>query len=255
MELKPHKSTYWLNSRACNSEGFDERVAEICGIYKDALQLYQQNIRVVCVDEKTGIQAIEREAPSLPMIPGSPEKIEFEYIRHGTQCLIANFEVASGQILVPSITPTRCEEDFLSNIKAVVATNPDTKWIFILDQLNTHKSESLVRWVASQIGFNDDLGINGRARRSGKGILKSMETRMRFLENKAHRIRFLFTPKHCSWMNQIEIWFGRLSRRLLKRGSFASVEILKENIMNFIRHYNLEAKPYRWTYEGKVLQC
>lgn len=206
------------------------------------------------MDEKTSIQAIEREAPNLPMTPGSPEKIEFEYSRHGTQCLIANFEVASGQILVPTIAATRTKEDFFTNIKSVVATNPDAEWIFILDQLNTHKSESLVRWVASQIGFDGDLGKNGRANRSGRGILKSMETRMEFLENKTHRIRFLFTPKHCSWMNQVEIWFGGLSRKLLKRGSFTSIENLKVNILDFIWHYNQEAKPYRWTYEGKVLQ-
>lgn len=243
-----------MNSRARNSEGFDERVAEICSVYKDALQLRQHNIRVICVDEKTSIQAIEREVSSLPMIWGSPEKIEFEYTRHGTQCLIANFEVASGQILVPTIAATRKEEDFLNNIKSVVATCPDTEWIFILDQLNTHKSESLVRWVASQIGFSGDLGINGHANRSGRGILKSMETRMQFLENKTHKIRFLFTPKHCSWMNQVEIWFGGLSRKLLKRGSFTSITNLKESILNFIYHYNLKTKPYRWTYEGKVLQ-
>jgi transposase len=244
-----------LNSRKCNSDGFDERVKEICDIYKNAFEMHQKEIHIISIDEKTGIQALERVHKNLPMMPGSPEKIEHEYIRHGTQCLIGNLEVATGKILTPFVGDTRTEQDFLNNIKNVVSTDPEAQWVFIVDQLNTHKSESLVRWLANEIKYEGDLGKNGHASRKGKGILKSMQSRMDFLEDKTHRIRFLFTPKHCSWMNQIEIWFSGLSRRYLKRSSFSSIQELKQGILDFIAFFNENAKPFKWTYEGKVLQA
>lgn len=250
--LKPHRSQYWLNSRARNSDiDFDARVNEICTVYKTAIKLSQEGVHVISVDEKSGMQAIERADPNLPMIPGSPEKIEHEYERHGTLCLIGNLEIATGKIIEPMLSPTRKEKDFLKNIKNVVGTDPEGQWIFILDQLNTHKSESLVKWVAKQIGFEGHLGKSGD---KGYGILKSMVSRQKFLEDKSHRVCFLFTPKHCSWMNQIEIWFSGLSRRYLKRTSFPSVRRLKQGVLGYINHYNEFAKAFRWTYEGKVLQ-
>jgi hypothetical protein len=198
----------------------------------------------------TGIQALERTKPKRPMEPGRVEKIEFEYSRHGTQCLIANFSVADGMIVTPSIGETRTEADFANHITQTINTDPDAGWIFITDQLNTHKSESLVRIVASRLELNQELGVKGKS-----GILKSMVSRAAFLSDQSHRIRFVYTPKHCSWLNQIEIWFSILVRRLLKRTSFTSKEELRQRILDFIEYFNsILAKPFKWTYKGRPLQ-
>jgi len=213
------------------------------------MDLYEKGTHLVSTDEKTGIQALERKHPTRPMISGRVELREFEYIRHGTQALIANFEVATGRIITPSIGPTRTEEDFEIHIEQTVATDPEAEWIFLTDQLNTHKSESLVRLVARLCDIDVDLGVKGK-----DGILQSMATRAVFLQNPSHRIRFVYTPKHTSWLNQIEIWFSILVRRLLKRGSFTSVEELCERILAFIDYFNKTmAKPFKWTYAGRPL--
>jgi hypothetical protein len=205
---------------------------------------------VYSCDEKTGIQALERAQPTKPTIPGKPALIEYEYIRHGTQALIANLEVATGQCCTPSIGDTRTEADFVAHIQQTVAQDPEGTWIFIVDQLNTHRSESLVRFVAQACGFEGDLGIKGK-----EGILQSMSTRAAFLQDASHRIRFVYTPIHTSWLNQIEIWFSILVRRLLKRNSFSSVNELRERILAFIDYFNKTmAKPFKWTYAGRPLQ-
>lgn len=184
------------------------------------------------------------------MKPGLEERPEFEYIRHGTQCLIANFDVASGQVVSPSVGPTRTEEDFSAHIETTINTDPEVEWIFIADQLNTHKSEFLVRLVAKQCGIDEDLGVKGKS-----GVLESMATRAQFLTDPSHRIRFIYTPKHTSWLNQVEIWFSILVRRLLKRASFKSTEELRNRILAFIDYFNRTmAKPFRWTYAGRPLR-
>lgn len=201
---------------------------------------------MVSTDEKTGMQALERAHPSKPMKPGFPEYREFEYIRHGTQSLIASFEVATGRLIAPSIGPTRTEADFLAHVQGVVATDPEAPWIFIVDNLDTHSSESLVRWIAEQCCEAGDLGKMYK-----RGHLKSRQTRKDFLSDPAHRIRFVYTPIHCSWLNQIELWFSRLARQVLRRGSFTSLEDLVEKVLAFIRAHNERfAKPFQWTYTG-----
>lgn len=181
-------------------------------------------------------------------MPGRPARREFEYIRHGTTSLIGFFDVATGRMEAPYLNKTRTEEDFVEAVRKLTETDPQASWTFVCDGLNTHKSEMLVRFVAEQCGITDELGQKGKA-----GILKNLDSRTDFLHDKNHRIRFVYTPKHCSWMNQIEIWFGIINRRLLKRKSYQSVEQLEESILRFIEQYNVTASPFRWTYKGVPL--
>ncbi len=228
---------------------FTQCVKTICDGYTQAPLLLAEGTHLVSSDEMTGIQALERLHPSLPMQPGLVERIEFEYIRHGTQSLIASFEVASGQVIAASIGPHRTEEDFAQHIAQVIAADPQAGWIFVLDQLNTHKSATLVEWVAHALQLGEDLGVKGES-----GILQSMPSRAAFLSDPIHRIRFVYTPKHASWLNQIEIWFSILMRRVLKRGSFTSVQDLKQRLLAFIAYFNHTlAKPFKWTYKGRPL--
>ncbi len=248
-ELQPHRSRYWLNASPEDPEQFAQEVRTVCEVYQKAPELDESGGHVVSVDEKTGIQALHRIHPSLPMRPGSPELIEFEYKRGGTQCLTASFDVVTGKVL-GSVTDTRGEVDFLAHIRTTLDTDPEAPWVLVVDQLNTHKSESLVRLVAQRCGIEDDLGKKGRS-----GILKNRHTRAAFLSDPDHKIRFVYTPKHTSWLNQVEIWFSILVRKLLRRSSFASTGELRKKILEFIDYFNLTmAKPFKWTYKGRPLQ-
>ncbi len=203
------------------------------------------------VDEKTGMQALERLHETKPVRPGLVERVEFEYIRHGTLCLIANFDVVTGKVVSPTIGPTRTEADFAAHIAKTVDTDPDAEWIFVADQLDTHRSATLVELVAKRCGIEEGLGVKGK-----EGILKSKTTRKEFLQDPSHRIRLVYTPRHCSWLNQVEIWFSILARRLLKRSSFTSLEDLAARVLAFIQYFNsVLGKPFRWTYTGRPLQA
>ncbi|GHO96565.1 hypothetical protein KSF_066130 [Reticulibacter mediterranei] len=220
----------------------------MCEVYEAAPRLHEQGTHVVSCDEMTGVQALQRLHPSLPMLPGHVEREEFEYIRHGTQSLIANLEVATGQIIAPTIGPKRTEEDFAAHIEQTIQTEPETSWIFVTDQLNTHQSETLVYLVAKHCGIQEELGIKGKC-----GHLASMATRATFLSDSSHRIRFVYTPKHSSWLNQIEIWFSILVRRLLARLSCLSVHELSVSILAFIAYHNRTSNgAFRWTYKGPL---
>ena len=206
---------------------------------------------VISTDEKTGMQALERLHATKPVRPGLVERVEFEYIRHGTLCLMANFNVATGKIISPSIGPSRSEADFAAHIDRTIETDPDAGWIFVADQLDTHVSAMLVELIARRCGIQEDLGIKGKT-----GILKSKKTRRAFLQDTLHRIRFVYTPRHCSWLNQVEIWFSILARRLLKRSSFTSLEDLQRRTLAFIEYFNaVLGTPFRWTYTGRTLQA
>lgn len=223
---------------------------DVCTTYREAPARAKEGIRTVSTDELTGVQALERLHPGLPMAPGKVERREFEYIRRGTCSFIVSRDVVSGQVLAPHAGPTRTEADFLAHVQAVVATEPHAlQWHFVVDNLEIHRSESLVRWVASESDLELDLGAKGK-----RGILHNRQSRASFLSEPSHRIVFHYTPRHCSWLNQIEIFLSILVRKLLKRGSFRSVADLKTKVLSFIDYYNRTlAKPFKWTYEGKPL--
>jgi len=228
----------------------EEKIVEGCEVYTTAPQRARQGERTISMDELTGVQAVERKHPDLPMLPGHVLRREFEYIRHGTLSWFINFDVVTGQVIEPSWGATRTEEDALAHLQRLIASDPKaTKWHLMLDNLNIHQSESLVRWIAEREGIGaETLGVKGKS-----GILQSMESRAAFLHDLAHQVVFYYTPKHASWMNQVEIWLSILVRKLLKRGQFVSLNDLRDQILAFISYYNRTmAKPIKWTYTGLI---
>jgi len=249
VNLQPHRSCYWCNTTEKDPDKFAREVQIVCQTYLDAPELYHQfNTHTVCVDEMTGVQANERQDKTKPPRPGQIAKEEFNYTRHGTLCVIGNWHVVEGQMIETTITETRDNEDFARHIERMVATDPEAGWVIVLDNLNIHCGEPMVRSVAKMLDI--DSSSLGQVRKHG--ALKSMESRRAFLSDVSHRIRLVFTPKHSSWLNQIEIIFGVISRRMLRGGSFSSKADLQDKLERFIDYFNTAfAKPMNWTYTGR----
>ena len=247
---KPQVSPQLWSKDKVTDRLFEQKVQTVCDVYREAIDLYdRQGIHTISVDEMTGIQALERIAPDRWPIAGESTRREYEYRRHGTTGLFGNLHVATGEICSPLVRDTRTEEDFVENLDGVISRDPEAGYRFVMDNLTTHASESLVRYVAASIGYGEDLGKKGV-----RGILQSVATRKEFLSDRSHRIWIAYTPRHCSWLNQIEMWFSTLRRKVTGSMSFESVDHLSDRLLNFIEYYNADwAHPYRWTYQGRVL--
>jgi hypothetical protein len=239
-DLKPHRSVYWLNS---HDPDFEAKAQNICSLYLNALRFFAQGRVVICTDEKTGMQILQRKYPTQPIAPGKPEKREHEYIRHGVRALIASFVVATGQV-VWHLGQTRTSEDFATHLANVVPQLPEMqRYDWVVDNLNTHWSLAVCRLVAQwcQVPF-----VAKDLRRGGQ--------RRAFLSDPSHQHVFHFTPKHGSWLTQVELWFGVLARRFLKRGTFCAAHDFETRLWDDLEVYNTHAAhPYRWTYAGQPL--
>ncbi len=216
-DIKPHLTDYWVMSDFSDPE-FEERLKGVCGLYVNP----PENVLVVSIDEKTGIQAKAPTKPDTLPAPGRPTRREHEYIRNGTQCLFACLKVHEGDVLAMT-SKTRNRFDlirFLDQLDSEIPVLEGQQIIAVSDNLSTRGTEEVQEWLA------------------------------------AHpRWSFQFTPTHASWLNQVEIFFSILYRRLLKHGIFFSEEDLAEQMLAFIETYNQTAKPFKWTYTGKVLEA
>jgi hypothetical protein len=238
MAIKPHRWHYWINSP---DPDFDIKMQDVVNLYLNALAMYRKDEIVLSIDEKTSIQALQRKHPTIQGKAGSIALIEHEYIRHGTCCLTAGFEVATGGVM-GMLTPNRPAEVFAEFMEWVCEYYCDARAIHIvLDNLNTHYHELTCQVVADFCKCNPGQTKTGRQRKD-------------FLTNPSKHVVFHFTPTHASWLNQIEIWFSTLAGKVIRRGDFCSVGDLEDKIMEFIEYHNeYLAKPYAWTYTGKPL--
>jgi len=237
-DIKPHQVRLWLKSP---DPDFETRMRDVVDVYRRAPTLAKHGIPVFCVDEKTSIQALERFTRG--PLPGKPALLGHRYKRHGTTNLLGVLQVATGKVW-GRFASDRTAGTFTAFLRELFASVPNAPQIHVVcDQLNTHYAEAVCSLVAELCEV--ELPWAGRK-------LPSLGTeRRRFLMDPNKKIVFHFTPTHASWLDQIEIWFSVLARKVLARSSFNSVEQLQRAIVEFIEHHNrFRARPYRWTYTG-----
>ena len=211
--VKPHKTRYWCGKSP--DPEFEEKRAAIVGLYLSP----PKNALVLCVDEKSQIQALDRTQPLLPMKAGLPKRLTATYKRNGTTCLLAALAVHTGEITESRCVDRATSKEFLNFLKRLYRENPRKELHIILDNLSTHKEQEVQKWVKSK-----------------------------------KRVTFHYTPTYASWLNQVEIWFNIFTRDVLRGGVWRSKRALVSQIMEYIRNYNqLWAKPFRWTYTGEPL--
>src|SRR3989441_6555172 len=209
-DLKPHRRVYWLNS---HDPDFEAKAQAICPLYLNALRFFAHDRMVICTDEKTGMQILQRKYPTQPMVPGKPEKREHEYIRHGMRALIASFVVATGQV-VWNLGQTRTSADFATHLATVVQQLPTMqRYDWVVDNLNTHWSLDVCRLVAQWCG----VPVVAKALRRGA-------QRRALLSNPTHKHGVHFTAKHGSWLHQLEVWLIGLAPPFLHGGDFDAAQ-------------------------------
>ena len=250
MKLQPHRRKYWCFTTEKDRELFQTQVEKVCQTYLNARSAYQHNnTYTICVDEMTSLQANEQRAETKRARPGQIAKSECQYTRHGTLSLTGSWDVVQGQMIHTTIDQTRDSDDFANHIARTIQTAPEANWIVVLDNLHTHLGEPIVRLIANLLEI-DQKSLGDKKRR--RGILGSTKSRRAFLTDPSHRIRFVFIPKHSSWLNQIEVVFGIIARRVIRHGSFTSKSDLQEKLTAFIDYFNgTFAKPFNWTHTGR----
>ena len=244
--LQPHRSKYWLNTTEKDPAVFEQQVQLVCQTYLEAPTLYfQYHTHTVSVDEMTGIQALERNAKRIPMAPGEPARIEFEYTRHGTLCLIGNWHVVLGQMITPTIRPTRTEEDFCWHIHHTVAADPDAGWVFVVDNLNTHCSESLVRFCCA--AGRDRRGHLGAEGQEWHPEVNGQPASFPFGPQPSRAFRLLAETHVVVQPDRNRVWDRGTTCNTPR--SFKSTDELKARLLDFIDYFN-RTKVLGWG--GKV---
>jgi putative transposase len=209
-DLKPHKIEYWCGKPS--DPEFETKMLDIIGLYLNP----PDNAIVLCVDEKTQIQALDRTQPLLPMQAGSPKRLTATYTRHGTVSLIAALSVHTGEVTARTITATT-SDNFAAFLKSLYRANPGKHIHVIADNLSSHKTAQVKEWAARR-----------------------------------RRLTIHYTPTYSSWLNQVEIWFNILTRDVIKGGVWTSKNQLVKQLMTYVKVYTKErAKPFSWTYTGK----
>lgn len=236
-DIKPYRWRYWMQ---ITDPDFETRMKDVTGVYLQAIALAKAGIPVFCVDEKTGMQALEREQPDRPTRQGKIRRRDHRYKRRGTTCFIGVFHVASGKVW-GRFVESRDARTFAAIIHEVCESVPDAPAIhFVMDQLSTHWHTEVCKVVAEH-----------SKRQVQPKDLKTGKQRKALLLAADKRVVFHFTPLRASWLDQIEVWFSILSRKLLAVESFTSVEDLQTKVFEFVEYYNrYHAHPFRWTYTG-----
>ena len=249
VDLTPQLHKGWCFTTEKDKELFDQQVRQVCDAYLNASALSNTlGTHTVCVDEMTSLQANERRAPSKLPMPGQIGKRECQYTRHGTLSLTGSWDVVAGQFMESTIAQTRTAEDFASHILKSIQADPTGRWVFVMDNLNTHSGEPIVRALAKLLEIPEST-LGDKKKR--KGILGSEASRKAFLIDESHRIRFVFLPKHSSWLNQIEMIFGVINRRVMRNGNFTGLKDLENKLQQFIDYFNRTfARPISWKYDG-----